>query len=550
MNRLKALLSKIDGKGYKAYKNIEGKYNFPDFTLYIEHVQSDPYAPPSACKVVVENTFPDRFFLNVSRKTAFEDFLNRKFYDVAIKKSRKRGSGKSGVITILKPSQCVLKRSSVIAEGNIEVRFYIGLPAHGRRILAKEAKEIFFRDLPEIVEKSLFFKNADAKKLIEHVKCIEDADFIRKNLKKHRLVAFVANGAILPRKSGIEDLPLKNAVPFESPSNLEISFDCPNRQIKGMGIEEGVTLIVGGAYHGKSTLLKAIAKGVYNHVPYDGREFVVTREDAVKIRAEDGRYVANVDISSFISNLPNGVDTSNFSTENASGSTSQAANICEALEIGSRLLLIDEDTSATNLMLRDRRMQELVKKEKEPITPLIDMISSLKKIGVSIIIVAGGIGEYFDVADLVIMMDCYRPYDVTLEAKRVAEKFATLRIKEEPKEIRIKDRYPIAKTIDPVVKGKTKIKALGTDELQFGRQIIDLGKIEQIVELGQVKAIGDIIYRITSMFDRKCLREVLEEIEKKGFLSILPARGEYAEPRKYEVAFALNRLRGMKCITL
>jgi predicted ABC-class ATPase len=148
------------------------------------------------------------------------------------------------------------------------------------------------------------------------------------------------------------------------------------------------------------------------------------------------------------------------------------------------------------------------------------------------------------------MMDCYRPYDVTLEAKRVAEKFATLRIKEEPKEIRIKDRYPIAKTIDPVVKGKTKIKALGTDELQFGRQIIDLGKIEQIVELGQVKAIGDIIYRITSMFDRKCLRKVLEEIEKKGFLSILPARGEYAEPRKYEVAFALNRLRGMKCITL
>jgi len=543
VNRLRNLLLKIDGRGYKAYKELEGRYRFPDFELYIEHVQADPYAPPSACRIIVENTFPEIFYENIARKIAFEDFLNRKFYEMAKKKSRKRGSGKSGVISILKPSQCVLKRSSVIAGENIEVRFYVGLPAYGRKIAGKEAKEIFFKDLLEIVRKSLFFKEIDEKKLEEHVKCIEDADYIRKNLSKNKLVAFIANGSILPRKSGVEDLPLKNAIPFESPESLLVEFECPNRKIQGMGIKEGVTLIVGGAYHGKSTLLNAISMGIYNHVPKDGREFVIAREDAVKIRAEDGRYIANVDISPFISSLPGGIDTRNFCTENASGSTSQAANICEALEMNSKLLLIDEDTSATNLMLRDRRMQELVKKEKEPITPIIDMIPSLRRIGVSIIMVAGGLGEYFDVADLVIMMDSFKPHDVTKEAKEIAKKFESHRIKEVPKDIKIRNRKPIPETIKKALGRKGKIKALDKDKLRFGSQTIDLSKIEQIAEIGQVKAIGDILIKIVDEFKGKCLKDALQ----KDFLELLPKRGDYAEPRKYEVAFALNRLRGLKC---
>ncbi len=539
MNKLKALLSKIDGKGYKSYKIIEGSYKFPEFVLKIVHVQPDAYAPPSACKILFDNNFHEEFFYNEERKVAFEDYLNRIFYYNAKKFSKKRGSGKSGIITILKPSQCVLKRSSVIVNEEIEIRFYMGLPSKGRKILGKEAKEMFFNDLIKIFDA---IKSFNHKEALKHVKCIEDANYIRKNLPRHKLVAFIANGSILPRKSGVEDIAMPNAIPFESPTNLEIEFDCPNRHIKGMGIKEGITLIVGGAYHGKSTLLEAMEKGVYNHVPGDGREFVITREDAVKIRAEDGRYVANVDISSFISSLPNGIDTRNFSTENASGSTSQAANICEALEIGSRLLLIDEDTSATNLMLRDRRMQELVKKEKEPITPIIDMIPSLKKMGVSIIMVAGGIGEYFDVADLVIMMDCYKPYDVTKNAKKIAKNFVSHRIKEIPKEIRIRERQPIPNSI----KIGGKIKAIDIGKLRLGNKIVDLSKVEQIVEVGQVKAIGDIIARLINKFSKKCIREVLDEFDKK-FLSILPPRGDYAEPRKYEVAFAINRIRGMKC---
>lgn len=542
--KLRTLLKKLDGKGYKAYKSIEGEYRYNDFTLYIEYVQGDAYAPPSACSIEISNEragFPEEFFENEIRRIAFEDYLNRCFYREARKRSRKRGSGKSGLITILKPSQQVIKRSSVVAGRDIIVRFYMGLPAMGRKILAKEAIQMFFKDLPEIA-RVLFYKNHSHKAIEEHVKVIEDANYIRQRLRKEKLVAFIANNSILPRKP--DDTPVKNAIPFKSPSSLEIEFECINRRIIGMGIKEGITLIVGVAYHGKSTLLEAIAKGVYNHIPKDGREFVITREDAVKIRAEDGRYVENVDISCFISDLPDGTDTRSFSTENASGSTSQAANICEALEMGARLLLIDEDTSATNLMLRDRRMQELISKDKEPITPIIDMIPSLKKLGVSIIMIAGGLGEYFDVADYIIMMHRYEPYDVTIEARKIAKKFASNRIKEKAREIRIKNRYPIPETI---LKGKMKIKALDIDKLKFGNVIIDLSKVEQLVEIGQVRAIGDIIYRIADKFNKKSLREVIEEISEKGFLSILPARGDYAEPRKYEVAFAINRLRGMKC---
>ena len=551
MNRLRELLSKIDGRGYKAYKDLEGEYSFPDFHLIVDHVQSDPFAPPSACRVFISHStakFPAELWENESRKVALEDYLTRCFYEEARRRSGKSGTGKSGMITIMRPGQKILKRSSMVINGEgIEARFYIGLPAYGRRIAGKEARKIFFNILPEIVRESMIYHSSDYKKMKEHVEVAEDANFIRKNLKKEGLVAFIADGSVLPRKSGVEDEPMKDAIKFVSPSSLRVSFDCPNRRIEGMGIREGLTLIVGGAYHGKSTLLEAISMGIYNHIPGDGREFVIAREDAVKIRAEDGRYVANVDISSFISNLPNGMDTRNFSTENASGSTSQAANICEAIEIGSKFLLIDEDTSATNLMLRDRRMQELIPKEKEPITPLIDMLPSLKREGISIIMIAGGIGEYFDEADLVLMMDRYVPKDVTEKAKEIAHKFVSKRIREEPGKIRIRERRPLPETINPTIRGKVKIKADGIDKLRFGMQTIDLGRVEQIVERGQVKAMGDVIYKISKEFSRKSLRQVMDEYEGK-FLSILPPRGEYAEPRKYEVAFAINRLRGMKCV--
>ena len=547
MSKIKDILRRIDGKSYKLYKNLEGRYRLDGFELYIDRVQSDPFAPPSDFRVVVENNFPEEFYENRSRLVAFEDFLTRRFYSLALNLSRKIGSGNSGMISILRPSQQILKRSCVRVDRNIEVRFHVGLPARGRKILGKEAERIIIEKITRLVNGSLVFRKEDYKDIENHVKVSEDTDFIRSKLRSKGLVAFIADGSLLPRESGISEKPLRNAIRFESPESLRVEFDCPNREIEGMGLKEGITLIVGGAYHGKSTLLDAISKGIYNHIPGDGREFVITREDAVKIRAEDGRYVASVDISPFISNLPDGTDTSNFSTENASGSTSQAANISEALELGSRLFLIDEDTSATNLMLRDRRMQELIPKEKEPITPLIDMVSSLKKIGVSIIMVAGGIGEYFDVADTVVMMEDYLPIDVTKKAKEISKKFESKRLKEAPREIKIRDRCPLKESINPYIKGKRKIKVADMDKIRFGKYTIDLSKVEQIVEIGQTRAIGDVIFLLRKRFSGKeRLRDVLKGINGK-VLDILPRTGDYAEPRIFEIGFALNRLRSLKC---
>ncbi|MFP4056925.1 MAG: ABC-ATPase domain-containing protein [Candidatus Brocadiia bacterium] len=553
MDKLQATLRRIDGRGYKAYKSLRGSYAFPDFELAIDHVQGDPFAAPSACTLRIAMPvagFSHELFATPSRRVAFEDALNRAFHREAQQRSRNRGSGGSGAIRIQRPSQHVLRRSSVeVGDEQITVRFYVGLPARGRRVLSGQAREMLCEDVPAIADRSLRSQSLDHQALLDHVTTAEDADSIRQQLADRGLVAFVADGAVLPRRSPVDDRPLADAVPFRSPPSLAATFECPNRTVSGMGLPEGTTLIVGGAYHGKSTLLEALATGVYNHVPGDGRELVVARADGVTIRAEDGRYVANVDISPFIAGLPDGTDTRHFSTLNASGSTSQAANMAEAFEAGSRLLLIDEDTSATNLMIRDRRIQELVPEDKEPITPFVDMIPSLRAQGVSTVLVAGGLGAVFDVADTVVMMDTYEPRDVTEEARRVADQFASQRLERRARPLSVQRRRPVARSIDPTVKrGKVKIRARDTNSLRFGREDIDVSRVEQIVEVGQLRAIGDLLHRLASDFaDGRPLAEVLEEAESEGLLSRLPPRGHYAEPRRFELAAALNRLRSLQC---
>ncbi|RLF27407.1 MAG: ATPase [Thermoplasmata archaeon] len=555
MYKLDTLLRKIDGKGYKNYNQIRGKYRFEFFDLFIDHIQADPYAPPTSVRARVSQQiagFPQNLFKNRSRKTGLEDYLTRTFYKNAKLHSNKNGSGKSGLITITKPSQQILERTSIeVNKRFVEARFYVGLPAHGRKILGKTAKQIFFNKIPEIVESSLIYPRLNHNDIKHHVEVAEDADYIRNKLRERGLVAFIADNAILPRKTGVDEHPKEKAIPFKSPPSMQVEFRCPNRVITGMGIPEGITLIVGGGYHGKSTLLNALAVGVYNHIPDDGREFVITVEDAVKIRSEDGRYVENVDISCFISNLPDDRDTTHFSTENASGSTSQVAHIIEALEIGSRCLLIDEDTSATNLLIRDERMQNLIDKEKEPITPLIDLIKPLRQHGVSVILIMGGLGDYFDVADKVIMMDSYQPRDVTDDVKKIIKKYPSKRKKETPREIIIRDRYPNKKTIDPHRNGKIRIKTSGRN-LLFGRETIDLSRIEQIVENTQIKTIGILMYEATKRFNGKPLRESLDNINKtidnRGLLHFLPHQDGYTRPRKYEIAAAINRLRTMKIL--
>lgn len=473
------------------------------------------------------------------------------------------GTGTGGIITVDAPNQEILERSSCfVSESGVEIRFRVGLPAAGRRILGREAERIFFDEVPGIVGQSLRYEYLDASKLERHLNGNEDQDAARGLLAQRGLVAFVAEGSVLPRRSGIDDRPLERkpgvtVVTFRSPESMTVTVQLPHAgAVGGMGIPEGVTLIVGGGFHGKSTLLHALERGVYNHVPGDGRELVVTRGDAVKIRSEDGRSVTGVDIRPFISNLPFGTDTERFTTENASGSTSQAANIIEALEVGCRLLLIDEDTSATNFMVRDERMQALVTKDKEPITPFIDKVKLLHDgLGVSTILVMGGSGDYFDVADNVIMMDSYEPRNVTGEVVEIITKNESARKMEggdafEP----ISSRIPLRESFDPSRgRREVKIDAKGLTRILFGRSAIDLSAVEQLINVSQTRAIGDIIqyYSVHHAGGEYPLRvgleKVMEEIDRRG-LDILSRykEGDYARPRVFEVAAAVNRMRSLR----
>ncbi|NJK48754.1 ABC-ATPase domain-containing protein [Candidatus Gracilibacteria bacterium] len=559
---LRSTLLQLDGCGYKAYKDIKGSYQFSDFKLIIEHIQGDPFAAPSKFIVIIPQAiarFPDNLYQSSSREFALRDYLTRQFDPVAQEMSSYRGTGKSGLIAIARIGQEVLERTSAFINKNeIEVRFLVGLPARGRTILGRQAAQMLCDEIPEIVNRTLKYNSLNASEIQRHVETNEDADWIRKQLKEKGLVAFIANGSILPRRSGVDSRPLlENRVNFQSPETLEVEFNCPNQGvIKGLGIPTGITLIVGGGYHGKSTLLQALELGVYNHIFGDGREFVITNPAAVKIRAEDGRSVAGVDISPFINRLPQGRSTTQFSTENASGSTSQATNIIEALEVGAELLLVDEDTAATNFMIRDRRMQQLIAKDKEPITPFIDKVRQLyRDYDVSTILVMGGSGDYFDVADTVIAMENFQPHDVTEKAKLIARENTSDRMSEGGEKFgKITPRIPLAETIDPS-RGRraVKLKIRDIDEVAFGTEEIDLAAVEQIIDPAQLRAIASaIVYAKEMYLDNKrtifeIIKRVMADIQAKG-LDILTEfpQGDLASFRQFELASALNRLRTLK----
>lgn len=560
---LKTILIKIDGKGYKAYKDIEGGFDFGLFTLHIDHVQGDPFAPPSRLRFHIplsRTGFPASLFERRIKRVAFQDFIARRFEIVQRKLVKgHRGIGKSGLINIDSGRQEILDRSAVSIDAQgVEIRFTVGLPSEGRRVLGKEAMAIFFQEIPQIGEQCLLYQHYDPSEVKMHVEVAEDQEAIQKELDEKGLVAFVHDMSILPRRSGVDDRPLtQNVVPFYYPPELEVEVSVPNRgRIKGMGIPTGVTLIVGGGFHGKTTLLNAIERGIYPHVPGDGREYVVTLPSAVKIRAEDGRSIEKVDISPFISHLPQRKDTMTFSTENASGSTSQAANIIEALEMNAKLLLIDEDTSATNFMVRDERMQELVTKDKEPITPFVDKVKQLHRdLGVSTILVMGGSGDYFDVADTIIMMDNYQPRCVTKRAKEIAQIHASKRVNEGGASFgKITYRHPLSQSFD-ASRGRrdVKIDAKGMRTILYGSTTIDLSYVEQLVDPSQTRAIGLMIHYYSEHYMEKTqnlregLMKMMMDVQEKGFDILLSYKvGNLAMPRIYELAAAINRMRSLR----
>jgi predicted ABC-class ATPase len=561
IRELERAFRSLDGQGYKAYKGVAGAYADDGFELHVDHVQGDPFAEPSRLRVRVpsgEAGYPPWTRSSATRARAAADFVNRRLAEALADRSRGRGSGKSGELSVLVPGQEVLERTSMTlaADGSLVARFRAGLPARGRRILGAEAVDLL-AEVVGAVRGSLFFAALDAEALREHIETVEDAVSLREQLSQHGLIAFVAEGAGLARRSGVDDRPLprETAVPFESPESLRRTLHAPSAgRVEGMGVPEGVTLIVGGGYHGKSTLLRALERGVYDHIPGDGRERVVTVAGAAKVRAEDGRHVAGTDISNFIGNLPGGVDTSRFHSENASGSTSQAAAIVEALEVGATALLLDEDTSATNFMIRDARMQRLIAAEQEPITPFIDRARELHRtLGVSTTVVIGGSGDYFEVADTVIALRDYRPTEVTGGARAVAAALPSARVAEAAPWRSIRERSPDPRSMDPS-RGhrEVSIRILSRDRVQFGHEHIDLGAVEQIVETAQTRAMA---YAMENARGRaidgkrtlaECIAEIMAGIERQGLASIHPHEiGELAAFRGLELTAFLNRLRSL-----
>ena len=560
MERLRRFLRSVDGSSYKALKGLAGVYAFPGFRLEVDHVQGDPFAAPSRMSLFVpigEAGFPHGLWHPPTRRTACEDYIRRAVARAMPRHVRgARGSGHSGEMGIATNGQQVLVRNAVLLhETEVEARITMGLPARGRRVAGREAEAMFFDELPRVAADALFFDRLPTDDLAAHVDAIEDQVYLRGWLDEQGLAAFVADGAVLPRRSGIDDRPLASeAIPFRTPGSLARTVELPHTGfVRGMALPRGITLIVGGGFHGKSTLLHALERGVYNHVPGDGRELVVTDPTAMKVRAEDGRAINRVDISAFVDHLPLGRDTRAFTTENASGSTSQAANIIEALETGCRVLLVDEDTSATNFMIRDERMQQLVAREKEPITPFLHRVRELYEChGVSTVLVMGGSGDYFEVADTVVMMDNYAPVDASPRARMLAGD--TLRQAGAdalpPLEVH-PQRRPGRRSLDASLGTRqAKISAKGTNWLQYGAHPIDLTKVEQLVDPGQTEAIGWIIRHYATHFMAsevsliEGLRRTLDEVWSRGLDTVTPWKvGNLALPRLQELAAAVNRIR-------
>lgn len=561
---LRASLRGIDRRSYPAYKSLAGSWSFGKYILHIEHVQGDPFAAPSQLSVTVDGRtagFPAGCWTEPWNRRALEDYLLRRFARQAARFSRQaRGSGKSGVLAVTTPGQEVLERTDCeVRAGAVTLRFEVGFPANGRTINARELEKILFDFLPVCVEQGLLYASTPKGEAEQVIALAEDRHFIREELTRLELAAFVADGAILPRESGVSDRPMKDAVPFRAPEEQAVTLVLPHRgPVRGMGVRRGITLIAGGGYHGKSTLLKALERGIYDHIAGDGREYVITDASAVKIRAEDGRKVTDADISLFINHLPSGRDTVRFSTLDASGSTSQAANIAEALEANSRLLLMDEDTSATNFMVRDELMQAVIAREQEPITPFLERARDLwQKAGVSLILVVGSCGAYFHIADSVIQMDSYRAKDITVQARAALEGRSAPALAAPgfhlPAGGRVVDLSGDSQTRknyrgDGYRQERLRVKRFGKTAFSVGDRELDLRYVEQLADPGQTQALAYMVRYARENLAGKPVEEIaaalLELVKTKGLGAVcgggvVPAG--LTLPRLQEIHACFNR---------
>lgn len=543
MDQLIALLKKIEKQDFRSYQQIKGKYDFKDFELSIDFVQSDSNASASRLRAFRPWSLTDLQWLcdqSKSYQIGARDFIARQFVEFA---------KHDNAISMSLTGQTVQDTASVLfTEQGIELRFRLNLPADGRHILGKKAINLLTFHLPKFIRRATIARELDLDALKKHSAIVEDQTYLRSQLSSRDLIAFVADGSLLARESGFSDRPLKDGIAFVAPESLAVELDTLHHgTLRGLGIKKGITLIVGGGFHGKSTLLHAVERGIYNHLAGDGREFVVTEPNAVKIRAEEGRSITNVNLSNFINNLPLGKSTDEFSTTNASGSTSQAAWVQESLEAGVSSFFIDEDTCATNFMIRDARMRALISAEQEPISPFVDKVGALRDdFGISTLLVMGGSSDYFPVADTVIQIKDYQAYDLTEQTKALLAQELT------PPTTEVYDKsilLPSPRALNCkallrlLTEGKYRITAKGNKQLKIGKEIIELSAIEQLESATQINAIGWVIFNLAQTDQwLKDPMAAIEEVLEGDWLAKLPANGDLSKPRVIDVMAALNRL--------
>lgn len=541
--RLEGLLRRLDGGPYPAYRDLEGRWDLDGLELIVDRVQGDPFATPSRVRLRVPTDLPAEVLARGPARRAAEDWLLRRFGEGL--RGTDRGSGRSGALEVYRPGPAVVERSALRLDddGVAEVRFRIGLPARGRRILGRQAAGLLFDDVPAAAARLRVGPG-----LSEQVRSVVRQGALRAGLRPAGLVAFVEDGSVLPRASGVSRAPLEGAVPFAAPDALAVTLETPLGPARGLGIRRGVTLITGGGFHGKSTLLDAIARGVLDHVPGDGREGVVTDPDAVVVRAEDGRSVRGVDISPFLSDLPGGRTTAPFDTDDASGSTSQAAAIVEAVEGGARLLLLDEDTSATNLLVRDARMAALIPPDREPITPFVGRVRQLvDDWGVSTVMVVGGVGDYLAVADAVIGMDAFHAVDLTARAHALAGDRPT-------------PPGPLGAVTPRVVApdglAARKIRARSARAVDLDREELDLTGVHGVDDAPRAVTLGRALRFLADaglVDGRRDLARALDALDAilddEGVEALGgegPPGGWLVRPRRHEVLAAMSRWRRLR----
>lgn len=562
---MKALYQKIrslNGKNYGLYKSLADKpWDFGDFALEFLHVQGDPYAPASRVLIKANLSmlgYAGEWGGTYERRLALSDFLYRKLGRLV----QERYPGKDAAVIFDTAGPEMLVRNSLwIDNGELRACLQVKLPGDGRKIQAELAAEILTMVLPDLVSAGLYYSRSDEAALQEHFRVLAERKEILSQLDARGLCAFVPDGAVLPRASGLSEMPLEGAIPFVAPEEMAVTLNVCGRDIRGMGIPKGITVITGGAFHGKSTLLQALTRAVYPHIPGDGREGIVIDESAIRVGVEDGRSVRGTDLSPFVRDLPGGVSTKNFNTLSASGSTSEAANLLEAMEAGSRTFLIDEDSSAVNFLIRDGRVRKLLGDEREPLIPLTDRIREISAQGYSFILVAGACGDYLDLADNIVIMANYKAEVPQVKVTACAELGRS-----EPAEVSqprsfVAYMQPLQKSVRPTsaVERQVKVKLAGDTLLQIGFLVSDTSRLNTLVdrqqrfgagfvllnllqnaasnaESGDVSNAGDSVAEI--------IRKLYEKIQNVGFRNLPQGMSrEMSLPRVVDIACVAFRLR-------